>query len=233
MADTLGIQAQTRTDFGKAANRRLRRLQSNIPGVVYGGENEPVSIVLNANQLKKALENEAFFSQILTLTLDGKPEKVVLKSIDRHPSRGEAIHLDFLRVSAKDKLTMNIPIHLINAEECPGVKDGGIVSHIITEVEVKCLPADLPKFISVDLANMELDQSIHLSELKLPKGVELTIFAQGLVEERDQAFVSVHIPKVAPEPEIIEEEAAAEGEAAAEEEGKAPEGEAEKGESKK
>ena len=212
MSEALTIQAQIRTEFGKVASRQLRKSQNGIPGVVYGADKATAVIRLRANELKKALENESFFSQLIDLTVDGNTEKVVLKSIDRHPSRDEILHIDFFRVSAKEKLTINIPLRFINAEECPGVKEGGGTSfHHQTDVEVRCLPADLPKFIEVDVGALELDQSIHLSELKLPKGVELTAFTRGSVEEQDQAVVSVQIPKVAPEPiEELEEEAEAE-----------------------
>lgn len=223
MADALAIQAQTRTVRGKAENRRLRRLDSGIPGVVYGAEKEPQSITMRQNEIRKALENEAFFSQLIDLSVDGSKEQVVLKSIDRHPSRGDVMHIDFFRVSAKQELTMNIPLSFLNAEECPGVKAGGVVSHIMTDVEIKCLPADLPENIEIDLGSLELDQSVHLSQLTLPKGVVLTAFAQGQEEEQDQAVVSVHMPKIIEEPE--EEEAPAEE--AAGEEGAAESGEGE------
>ena len=205
------LEAEVREDIGKGASRRLRHADK-IPAVVYGGGEQPVSLMLDHNKTANSLSHEAFYSHILTLNIGKKSEKVILKDIQRHPARPRLTHIDFLRVRADQKLHMHVPLHFVGEEDAPGLAEGGVFSHLMTDVEVSCLPADLPEFIEVNVANMALDQSIHLSELKLPKGVELTAFAHG-VEEHDQAVVSIHIPRIIEE-EVIEtatEEAAAEG----------------------
>ncbi len=207
------LDAQVRDDIGKGASRRLRHTDK-VPAVVYGAGEAAVSLTLGHNQVFHALSHEAFYSRILTLNVNGKGEKVILKAIQRHPAKPRIAHMDFLRVRADQKLHMHVPLHFIGSEEAPGIKEGGVFSHIISDVEVSCLPADLPEFIEVDLSNFVLDQTMHLSELKLPKGVALVAFAHG-VEGHDLPVVTLHIPR------IIEEEvpvaAAEEGEAAASE----------------
>jgi len=197
MAD-FELVAQSRGDMGKANARRMRREQGRIPGVIYGAKKDSASISLNHNEVVHALENEAFYSHILTLNVDGKAEQVVLKDLQRHPYKPSVLHVDFLRVDSKLKLTMHIPLHFINEETAVGVKmEGGIVGHHLNEVEVSCLPADLPEYIEVDLANVKLDEVLHLTDLKLPKGVELTVLGQA--EPNDLAVVSIHTAKAAEE----------------------------------
>src|SRR3990167_5431764 len=149
------------------------------------------------------LENEAFYSHILTLNINGESERVILKDLQRHPFRAEILHVDFQRVRADQKLHMNIPLHFIGGENAPGAKDaGGVISHIMTDVEISCLPDDLPEYIEVDISTLELNQILHLSDIKLPKGVELV----DLLHENDKPIVSLHIPREEPEPELITEE---------------------------
>lgn len=180
-------------------------------------------IALENNKLIMALSQEAFHSQIITLKIGDKAEKVVLKDVQMHPTKPKVTHVDFFRISSTEPLTMTIPIHFIGEEDAVGVKEqGGVLSHVMTEVEVKCLPADLPEFIEMDISAMELDQILHLTDLKLPKGVELTAFAHG-VENHDQPVVSIHPPRVEVEPEPEEEE---EGEETGGEEGAAQSDEA-------
>ena len=143
------------------------------------------------------LENEAFYAHILTIKVDGKEESAILKDLQRHPSRPVLLHADFLRVSADTKLKAHVPLHFLNEEGCPGVKAGGQATHNLTEVEISCLPKDLPEFIGVDLANLELDGSLHLSDLTLPEGVELVALAQG--NERDLPVVSIHVTRASKE----------------------------------
>jgi large subunit ribosomal protein L25 len=200
MSEIYEVTAETRNKMGKGENRRIRRLENKFPAVVYGADKAPHSIVLDHNTFVHALENEGFYSNILTLTIDGKQEKVVLKDLHRHPSRPKILHADFLRVSAKTKLTMNIPLHFLGGDTAPGVKaEGGVVSHLMSEVEVRCLPGDLPQYIEVDLSKLAIGDAVHLSNLKLPKGVELTALTHG--EGHDQPVANIHKPIVIQEEE--------------------------------
>jgi large subunit ribosomal protein L25 len=174
------LNAQARSDLGKGASRRLRRNADLVPAVVYGGDKAPQSISLLAKELAKALENEATFSSVISLTIDGKAQDVVIKALQRHPAKSFVLHADFVRVVAGQKMTTSVPLHFINAENSVGVKQqGGEVSHVVSEVEVSCEAKDLPEFIEVDLANVEVGQILHLSDLKLPKGVQLVALAHG------------------------------------------------------
>jgi large subunit ribosomal protein L25 len=214
MPEIYELTAETRTNSGKGNSRRLRRLKNKVPAIIYGGDKNPTAIIIDHNVFAHALENGGFYSHILTLSVDGKAEKVVLKDLHRHPSEPKILHADFMRISAKTKLTMHIPVHFSGEESVSAVKDqGGIVSHHMNEVEVRCLPADLPESIEVDVSNLEMGDAIHLSGLKLPKGVELIALLQG--EEFDQPVVSIHKPHVVVE-EVIEEAAVAAEEAAKE-----------------
>ncbi|WP_027591207.1 50S ribosomal protein L25/general stress protein Ctc [Pseudomonas sp. RL] len=174
------LNAEARSDLGKGASRRLRRNANLVPAVVYGGDKAPQSISLLAKDFAKALENEATFSSVISLTIDGKAEDVVIKALQRHPAKSFVLHADFVRVVAGQKMTTTVPLHFINAENSVGVKQqGGEVSHVISEVEVSCEAKDLPEFIEVDLSNVEVGQILHLSDLKLPKGVQLVALAHG------------------------------------------------------
>ena len=192
------LEADVRQDIGKGASRRLRHTDK-VPAVIYGAGEAPESLTLDHNKALNALSHEAFYSHILTLKVGKKNEKVILKAVQRHPAKPRIAHIDFLRIRADQKLHMHVPFHFLGEENAPGLKEGGAFSHLMNDVEVVCLPADLPEFIEIDASNLLLDQSIHLSELKLPKGVELAAFAHG-VEGHDQAIISIHIPP------IIEEE---------------------------
>ncbi|MCK4864457.1 MAG: 50S ribosomal protein L25/general stress protein Ctc [Gammaproteobacteria bacterium] len=192
MAISFNIEAELRTDLGKGASRRLRHTEK-FPAVVYGTGKDPVSITLDHKKFLHSLENEAFYSHILTLSIGGKDEQVILKDLQRHPARIAIMHADFLRVSATEKLHLRVPLHFINAEECPGAKEGGLVTHSITEIEVACLPKDLPEFLEVDLASLELDHSVHMSDIIVPAGVELVELSHG--EAHDQPVASVHMPR--------------------------------------
>jgi large subunit ribosomal protein L25 len=196
MSNQFEITAETRQDMGKGASRRLRRLES-VPGIIYGGGEPAQALTLNHRELKKALENEAFHSHILTLAINGKKQKAVLKDLQVHPFKPRVLHMDFLRITGKEKIHMQIPLHFKGDDIAPGVKDdNGVVSHLISSVEVVCLPDNLPEFIEVDLSHLKLDEIFHLSDLKLPKGVELTALAHG----NDQPVASIHIPRIIEEP---------------------------------
>ena len=210
MSSDFVIDAEPRDDMGKGASRRLRR-EGRVPAIVYGAGKEPVSVSVEHRKLDQSLEHEAFFSQVLTLKVNGKgDEKVVLKDLQRHPSKPFITHMDLMRISEKETLRKQIPLHFINEEGCPGVKAGGIPTHNITEVEVSCLPKDLPEYIEVDLANIDVNESVHLSDLKVPAGVELVELAHG--EDHDLPVVAIHMPRGATTGEAEEAEEAEGGE---------------------
>ncbi|MDD0841652.1 50S ribosomal protein L25/general stress protein Ctc [Pseudomonas sp. Gutcm_11s] len=187
------LNAEVRSDLGKGASRRLRRNESLVPAVIYGGEKQAQSISLVAKELAKLLENEAAFSHVLALNVAGATENVVIKALQRHPAKGYVMHADFVRVVAGQKLSAHVPLHFINEASSVGVKQqGGEVSHTISEVEVSCQPQDLPEFIEVDLAKVEVGQIVHLSDIKLPKGVELVALAHG----NDLAVANIHASRV-------------------------------------
>ena len=187
--ETFTLSAQRRTELGKGANRRLRRA-GYVPAIMYGGDKEPVPLTLVFNDLNKQLEREAFYSRVLTVVVDELSERAVLKDLQRHPSRPLITHLDLQRVSDTKKLHMRVPLHFINADKCAGVKQsGGVVSHHMTEVEIRCLPKDLPEYISIDLQDIDLNEIIHLSKLTLPDGVTL------VASHEDSPVVSVHLPR--------------------------------------
>ncbi len=194
------LTAKVRDDLGKGASRRLRRLGDEVPAVVYGGKDPAQPITLEGREIKHALENEAFYSHIIKLKVDGGDQDVILKDVQRHPFKPVILHVDFMRVMADQKLTTRVPLHFINEDKCPGVKlQGGVISHNITELEIECLPKDLPEYIEVDMIAMELDSTVHLSDLKLPEGVESIELQHG--EEHDQPVASIHVPRA-----IVEEE---------------------------
>ena len=213
MAAKIELQAKTRSEIGKRASRRLRNTNLVI-GTLYGAHKNPTSITVEHHKLLKAMENEAFYSSILTLHLDSTPEKVVIKDLQRHPSKPRVQHVDFLRINPNEKLSMHIPLHFMGEEGAPGVKvGGGVVSHFMNEVEIRCLPADLPEYIEVDLSKLELDDTVHLSDLKLPKGVELVDFMHGNVEDHNKPVANVHMPQLIQEPIPTEAPVATEVEA--------------------
>ena len=200
MSAKIELTAEVRQGSGKRASRRLRHA-NKVLATVYGAGKESANITMEHHKVAKALENEAFYSSILSLSINGQAEKVVIKAIQRHPSKPKLLHMDFYRINPKEKLNMHIPLHFLNEATSPGVKAGGVISHLLTEVEIRCLPDNLPEFIEVDLAKLELDKKVSLSELKLPQGVELTAFLHGgNKEEHDQAIVHAHMPHIIQEP---------------------------------
>jgi len=188
------LQAEPREALGKGASRRLRHHHQLIPAIVYGANQEPQTVSLGHKEVLKALENEAIFSHILTLSLNGQKQKVVLKDLQRHPYKPKVLHMDLMRVNPNQLIIMHIPLRFLGQETAPGVVvDKGIVTHHMVELEVKCLPKDLPEFIEIDLSNAPLDTVVHLSQISLPKGVELTSIVHG--SEDDLPVVSIHKPK--------------------------------------
>lgn len=200
------LNAQARTLQGSGASRRLRRA-GKVPGIIYGGTAAPQAIELDHNDLLLELKKEAFHASILVISVDGKKQQALLRDTQMHAYKPKILHVDFQRVSATEALHLMVPLHFINEETAPGVKlSGGLVNHVLTEVDVQCLPKDLPEFIEVDVGALEVGESIHLSELKLPKGVKLT-------HDDDDALVVGIVAKGGGEEG--EEGEAAEGEAAA------------------
>ncbi|MGE7960685.1 50S ribosomal protein L25/general stress protein Ctc [Pseudomonas sp. NPDC089530] len=186
------LNAQARTDLGKGASRRLRHA-ANIPAVVYGGDKPAESVTILAKEIAKLFENEAAYSHVIELNIDGAKQNVVVKAMQRHPAKQFIMHADFVRVVAGQKLTAKVPVHFINEEAA--IKKGGEISHTANEIEVSCEAKDLPEFIEVDLGNAEVGTIVHLSNLKAPKGVEFVALAHG----NDLAVANVHAPRVAPE----------------------------------
>ena len=200
------VVAQARTALGTNASRRLRRT-GMIPAILYGGGKDPVPLSLDENRIRKQIENEAFAAHILTVRVeDGDEEsQAVLKSVHRDPATDRVIHMDFQRISASSEIHMHVPLHFINEEDCPGKKAGGIVTHLLVEVEVGCLPKDLPEFIEVDMTSLDVGDSVHLSEIVLPEGVHLMVLTHN--PDNDQPVVSVaHPQKLDAEPEAEEDE---------------------------
>jgi large subunit ribosomal protein L25 len=201
------VNATKRDTQGRGASRRLRRA-GQVPGIVYGADKDAQSILVDHQELSLALRKEAFHASILTLNLDGEKQQVLLRNYQVHPWRDLVWHVDFQRVAKDRKIYMKVPLHFINAEIAPGVKaGGGSVQHIISELEINCLPDDLPEFVEVDLSNLQMGHSIHLSELKLPKGVESVQLRSG----DDAVVASIPVPRA----EVTAEEEAAAAAAAA------------------
>ena len=198
MAHQFSLAAETRTGAGKGASRRLRR-EGKIPGIMYGGGQAPTGVAFDANALHRNMAQEAFLSSILKVTLDGQELQAIVRDYQPHPSKRAILHLDLQRIVATEKLWMTVPLHFINEATSPGVKlGGGSVSHLLTELEVSCLPKDLPEYIEVDVGNMELDDMLHLRDLKLPEGVEIPGFEAET--DSDLPVVHVHVLRVVEEP---------------------------------
>lgn len=207
MAENFEVIAQARTDLGKGASRRLRRA-GQIPAVVYGS-GEPVSITLSHSEMLRHAEHEAFFSHILDLQIDGKSENVIVRDMQRHPAKPFITHVDFQRVTKGVELTVSVPLHFVNEDTCKGVKiGGGLLSHLVTEIEISVLPKNLPEFVEVDVANLEVGATLHLSEITLPEGVTSVALSHG--EDHDIGLVACNKPRGAAEDEESEgaEEAA-------------------------
>jgi large subunit ribosomal protein L25 len=226
------IRAQRRAAQGTGASRRLRR-SGRVPGIVYGGDLGPVNIELDHKELLQKLSMEAFHASILTLELEGAREQVLLRAFNMHPWKGRVQHVDFQRVLKDRKIRMKVPLHFVNAEISPGVKEqGGVSNHVINELDVTCFPDDLPEFIEVDLGHLSVGQAVHVSDLKLPKGVEAalhkgenpvvaTVIVPALVTEEEEAAAAAEavpageVPTTEQAPAEAGAEGAAEGDKAA------------------
>ena len=180
MSTNFTINAKSRGDTGKGASRRLRRLTGEVPAIIYGGKKDAEKISILHKDITKALENDAVYSSIISLSIDGKAEDTIIKDIQRHPAKQIILHMDFLRVSKTTKLQTRVPLNFINEDICVGVKlGGGLIAHTMTDIEVSCLPKDLPESIDVDMAEVDVGQIVHLSDLTLPDGVESVSLSQG------------------------------------------------------
>jgi large subunit ribosomal protein L25 len=209
MADVLDLIAEFRTDTGKGSSRRLRHA-GKVPAIIYGAGREPRALTFDHNALLRAAESESFFSSVLNVQVGDNVRPSILKDIQVHPAKRQIMHLDLQRIVEGEKIKMMIPLHYLNEETSLGVKDGGSVSKTRTEAEVSCFPKDLPEYIEVDLQDVALDQMLHLSDVKLPEGVELT----DLIADppRDESIVTIQVLRVQEEPEEVEGEDVADGE---------------------
>jgi len=216
VSNTIELTAEARSDVGKGASRRLRRTTGKVPGIVYGGRNPAIPVTLAENELVKAMQQESFYSQILNVKIDGNDQQAVVRDMQRHPATNRVMHIDFLRIRADRVVQMNVPLHFLNEESCVGVKmGGGTVSHSLIEIEVSCLPANLPEFVEVDMGEADIGTVVHLSDLTLPEGV--TSVALALGPDHDSPVASVQAPRGTAELDEEEETSAdaAEGEEAA------------------
>ena len=203
MTDQITLNADLRERTGTNKAREIRNVDGMVPAIVYGDEKETLNIKLKLNELTKASENELFYTQVLLIKTEGKEEKVVLKELQRDPAKGKFLHADFQRVSSKTKLKVIIPVNFVNEEECSGIKvDGGVVAKAIREIEIMCLAGNIPESIDVDIENLNLGDSVRLTEISLPEGSEIP----GLTDETDQMVVSINAPKAVEEDPIVEED---------------------------
>jgi len=207
MSDDINVMAESRSVFGKGASRRLRR-ENLVPAILYGDNKDPQPVQLKQNEVFKHLENEGFYSQLLMVAVDGgEPARCILKDVQRHPYRMQVLHMDFLRVTAGADLTVNVPLHFLNEESSPGVKnENGIITHNDNEVTVSCRPRDIPNSIEVDMGNLSIGDTIHLSDLIVPEGVRLVdLIEKG--DDSDRVVAAVQAPRVEAEPEEDDVEA--------------------------
>jgi large subunit ribosomal protein L25 len=196
MSEDFQFNAVARNDLGKGASRRLRRLADQVPAIIYGGKKDPVSVSLSHKDLVKQLENEAFYTHVISLSVDGVAEDVILKAVQRHPAKPQVLHADFLRIDKSTKVHTIVPLHFVNEATSKGVKvQGGKVVHNLTQIEVVCFPHQLPAFIEVNVAALEAGSSLHISDLQLPGGVVSSDLLKGA--DHDLAVVTIVKAKAA------------------------------------
>ena len=207
MSTNFVINARSREDTGKGASRRLRRQSGEVPAIIYGGKKHAEKISILHKDITKALENEAVYSSIISRSIDGKAEDTIIKDIQRHPAKQVILHLDFLRVSKTTKLQTRVPLNFLNEDICIGVKmGGGLIAHTMTDIEVSCLPKDLPESIDVDMEQIDVGQIVHLSDIKMPSGVESVSLNQGA--EYDLTVATVNKQKAADIEEALDSDEA-------------------------
>lgn len=210
MTTTFELQAEARGAKGRTSNRRLRN-QGKVPAVVYGGGQEAIAITVDQNALLREMSNAAFYTSILKVKIGSETQSVVVKDVQRHPSKPQVVHLDFQRILADQEITLHVPIRFVGEDASKAVKEqGALIEHLATDLEVRCLPRHLPEFIEVDVSQLELNQIVHMSDLKLPEGVSLV----ALEQQQDLPLVTVSPPRIQEEEEVAAEEA--EGEASSE-----------------
>lgn len=195
MSSVFEFVAEPRELSGTSAARSVRR-KDRVPAILYGGTEAPLMITLSHNEVRKHLEHEAVYSHVLDVSVGGKKEKAVLKAVQRHPAKPKILHLDFLRVSANEKIKMHVPIHFINEDKSIGAKQGGVVMHSMVDLEVMCLPENLPEFIEVDLKDLNVGESLHVSQITAPKGVEFVALSHAGDHDFDVSVVTIIPPTV-------------------------------------
>ena len=193
-ADQFELNCSVRADSGKGASRRLRRLDNAIPAILYGGNKDPMALTIAHDDILHATANEAFFSHIITLNIGKDKVKAVIKALQRHPAKPFIMHADFLRVDEKQAITMKVPLHFINEDKCVGVKLGsGSIRKTLNEIEISCLPSNLPEYIEVDMLEVEVCQTLHISDIALPEGVTSVALSHG--EDSDLSIAQVQAPR--------------------------------------
>ena len=207
MSDTIHLIAELRSDSGKGASRRLRH-QGLVPAIVYGGDSDPVQISIAHNKFMHELDHETIYTQVVELQVGDKTQEVILRDLQRHPYKNKVLHADFFRIDKNTPIKIVVPIHVLNAEECVGVKmDGGMLTQVVTEIEIIALPKDLPEYLEIDAENIHLGESLHLSDIKMPAGVEITAMLNIEETEHDDHDLGVlSVVKTRAE-EVIEDEA--------------------------
>lgn len=204
MSNVYEFVAKSRDKSGKRGARAVRR-SGLVPAIVYGGKSDPQSIELDQYEVANHLSHEAVYSQVLGLKIDGKTEKAILKVVQRHPAKSQVLHMDFMRVDENQALKVNVPLHFVNEDTCVGVKEGGVITHAMVDVEVLCLPAALPEYIEVDLNDLDIGGSVHLTDIVFPEGVECVVLAQEGDHDHTVAQVMKTKIEVEPEEEGVEE----------------------------
>ena len=233
MSDNITLNAEPRSDSGKGASRRLRH-QGLVPAIVYGGKFDPVQVSIDHNVFLHELDKETIYTQVVDLEMDGKVQEVILRDLQRHPYKNKIMHADFFRIDKNTPIKVVVPVHVANAEECVGVKmDGGLMTQLVTEVEIIALPKDLPEYVEIDSLNLHMGDILHLTDIQTPEGVEivaLTYLEDVEDIEHDDHNVGV-LSVVKPREEVIEDEAPEAPETEVDgEDGEVAEGDAEAGE---
>ncbi|PID62867.1 MAG: 50S ribosomal protein L25/general stress protein Ctc [Gammaproteobacteria bacterium] len=194
MANPFSLTAASREDIGKGASRRLRH-EGKVPAVIYGGEEAPQAITIAHSAILKCLNDESFYSQIIDIEVDGKVQETILRDLQRHPYKPTILHADFQRVVRGQEMTVNIPLHYTNVDASKGVKAGGILSQSIIDVEVICRPSLIPESLEIDVINLDVNESLHLTDINMPEGVRLVALEGGVSDETNAVIVSIHPPK--------------------------------------